>query len=129
MTGVGGNFNFPLFDLVSEKLRAYGCEVFSPADHARKNIGSLESIQKMGKAELQVAVNKLFAEELVWICTEADIVVMLAGWHQSLGATAERAVALATRRVIVRELDNIILDDKAALRLGELALDLARDIT
>ena len=30
MESAGGNWNLPLFDYVIEKLRAAGCEMFSP---------------------------------------------------------------------------------------------------
>jgi hypothetical protein len=111
MDSVGGNFNFPLFDYVAKELRARGFEVFSPADTARELIGPLEVIQKLTKQELQGWRCKLLAREAVWICLEADRMVMLPNWEQSLGAKAEHALALATRRVSISYLPDVVLLD------------------
>lgn len=109
MTDVGNNFNFPLFDYVAENLRAHGCEVFSPAEHARDKLGPLEEIQQLDKAELKDLVRyRLFAQQLAWICHHATMVFLLPGWEQSPGARAERALAVALG-IAVREAPNIIL--------------------
>ena len=111
MESVGGNMNFPLFELVAQKLRATGrCEVFSPADHAREEIGTLEFIMKLDKKDLKNWRKRLLANELSWICRNADVMLMLPGWQQSAGAKAERAVAEALE-ITIRELPNIILED------------------
>jgi hypothetical protein len=122
-----GNYNFPLFDHVAEKLRAIGHEVFSPADHAREKLGSLETIQKMGKAELAYNIQfELFPEQIAWICRHAGGVLMLPGWEHSDGAKIERQVALYFKKP-VGELDNIVLfmDEQDTRHLAALALDLA----
>jgi Domain of unknown function (DUF4406) len=121
------NFNFPAFDFAAEKLIATGhCEVFNPADHARKKLGSLQEIQKMDKAELDDAIkHKLFPDQIAWICRNADAVLMLPGWRQSEGAKIERQIALYFK-LVVREVDSILLmDEKEARHLGAIALDLA----
>jgi Domain of unknown function (DUF4406) len=125
-----GNYNFPLFDFVADKLIATGhCEVFSPADHAREILGPLEKIQKMDKVELESAIRRLlFPEQLAWICRHADAVLMLPGWQQSECCKIERAVALYFKKE-VREADTILLmDEKEARHLGALALDLANSM-
>jgi Domain of unknown function (DUF4406) len=129
MNSVGGNFNFPLFDFVSEKLTAAGCTVFSPADHAREIIGPLETIQQLSKAEMAAIRKKLLKNELCWIIDNADFVVMLPGWERSSGAKAEREVALAVE-IPVREAPGHILmmDDKEIHDLGLVALDHAKDM-
>jgi hypothetical protein len=122
-----GNYNFPLFDHAAEKLRAAGHEVFSSADHAREKLGSLEYIQKMGKAELEYAIRtQLFPEQITWICRHAEGLLMLPGWAQSEGAKIERQVALYFKKP-VGELDNIVLfmDEQDTRHLAALALDLA----
>jgi len=122
-----GNYNFPLFDYVAEKLRKTGhCEVFSPADHAREKLGPLETIQKMDKAELDYAIRvELFPEQINWICRKADSMLMLPGWEHSEGCKIERAVADYFRKP-VREADTILLiDEQDARHLGALELDLA----
>ena len=95
MNSVGGNFNFPLFDYVAERLRELNCEVFSPADHARQTIGPLEEIQRLDKKQMAKLRKEMLKDEICWIIDNADFVLMLPGWERSTGATAERAVALA----------------------------------
>lgn len=109
MFSAGGNFNFPLFDFVSAKLRKGGCEVFNPADLARERIGPLEVIQKLDKKALLEQARSALKEELCWICDNADILFLLPGWRSSPGATAEHALALAIG-VEVREADTILPD-------------------
>lgn len=92
---VGGNMNEPLFDYVTEKLRAKGCFVMNPWELTRELVGSREQLQAMGKAERKENRKGLLAKELKWIIDNADHVVMLPGWEKSPGATAERATALA----------------------------------
>jgi hypothetical protein len=108
MTSVGGNLNMPLFDFVSERLRAAGCEVFNPADHARSVLGSLEEIKKLDKKDMAEARKALLKDEIIWILDKADTVLMLPGWERSTGATAERAVALAVN-IPVRDVPNIVM--------------------
>jgi len=126
MTNVGGNYNFPLFDHVATKLRKAGCEVFSPPDHARKCIGPDEKIFSMPKDEVAKYVRSMFKQELDWICDHANVILLLPGWQQSIGARAEHAVALACRNIKVVEADTILLiDEDSAFNIGSLALDLA----
>jgi nucleoside 2-deoxyribosyltransferase len=108
MNSVGGNFNFPLFDHCAARLRAAGCEVFTPADHARKVIGTLEEIKKLDKKTMASLRKVMLKDELVWICENADLLLMLPGSHRSRGATAEQAVALALD-IPVRDMPNIVL--------------------
>ena len=125
------NYNFPLFDFVAEKLTKTGqCEVFNPAQNARSQLGGLEIIQKMGKAELEdVIKNVLFPQQISWLCRYADAVLMLPGWQHSEGAKIEHAVAHYFKKVI-READTILLmDEKEARHLGSIALELAEKMT
>jgi hypothetical protein len=108
MNSVGGNFNFPLFDHVARKLRDIGGQVYSPADHARDELGSLEDIQMLPKEVMKDARRQLMQDELNWICMHAQLVLMLPGWKQSPGARAEREVALAIGKKVI-ELPNIIM--------------------
>jgi hypothetical protein len=105
-----GNYNFPLFDYVCDRLRKTGCVVFNPAEHAREKIGSLETIKKMDKAELEYAIrHELFPEQVAWICRHANVVMMLPGWEQSEGSKIERAIGLYFQKE-VREAPNIVLE-------------------
>ena len=110
MESAGGNWNLPLFDYVSEKLRAAGCEVFSPADHLRQHHGSVEKILGFDKATRKAARKHGLKDEINWIMDHAQVVFLLPGWERSPGATAERAVALAIG-VPVREADNVLMTE------------------
>jgi Domain of unknown function (DUF4406) len=112
MESAGGNFNFPLFDFVAEKLRATGkCEVFSPADLARKHLGSLDMIRKMDKKDLKAKLKPLQREEILWIIDNANIVLLLPGWEHSEGAKLEKAVAERFGVKVSYAPDVILLDE------------------
>lgn len=108
MNSVGGNFNFPLFDHVSMRLKLVGCEVHSPVDVARKEIGPLEVIQKLDKKEMAKIRKYMLKQEINWIMDNADFVVLLPGWERSSGARAEKAIAEAID-IPVRVLPNTII--------------------
>jgi len=108
MSSVGGNFNFPLFDRVADLLRLQGAYVFNPADHARKNLGTLEQIMKLDKRELRHARKALMLDEMIWIHNYAQGVVLLPGWERSPGAKAEREWALALG-IPIREINTTLL--------------------
>lgn len=83
------DFNFPLFHEATAVLRDRGYEVFSPAERELSTgldptsaTGSFSDIPTFNLAEALVA-------DLVYICGEADAVVMLPGWEDSQGACAE----------------------------------------
>lgn len=114
MESAGGNFNFPLFDAIAQVARNNGCEVFSPADYARKLLGPLEDIKKMPKADLKKAVLNMLPREIDWICVHADYMLMLPGWAQSPGACIEHAVAVLKGIKIV-ELPNVVLPNEVEL--------------
>ncbi len=95
MTGIP-EFNFPAFDAAAVKLRDLGYVVFNPADNDRKygfdptGMTSLEEVAAHGLDR-----RKVLADDLAWICTEADVVCVLPRWHRSSGARAEAAAARA----------------------------------
>jgi Domain of unknown function (DUF4406) len=121
-----GNYNFPLFDYVTEKLRARAHEIFNPAEHAREKLGPLEKIQKMGKAELEKAIREiLFPDQIAWICREAEGVLMLPAWQQSTGAKIERETALYFKKPVCEADTILLIDEQDARHLGAVALDLA----
>lgn len=129
MNSVGGNFNFPLFDFVSEKLTAAGCTVFSPADHARDVIGPLEKIQQLDKQTMAEMRKTLLKREICWIIDTADFVIMLPGWERSSGATAERAIAIAVDKPVREAPGHILMMDEQEIHdLGLTTLDDARSM-
>ena len=96
------NFNFPRFNAVAKALRANGHEVFNPAEkdierHNGTNIaadnptGSLEK----SKTDHGFSLRQALAEDLHFICTRADTIVLLPGWEKSNGAQAEHRTAVA----------------------------------
>ena len=85
------NFNYDIFDQVAQDLREnFGCEVFSPADYGREQLGGEDS----SKQQLPAVRRALLAGELSWICMSADLVLMLPGWQHSLGARARTGYCL-----------------------------------
>lgn len=108
MESAGGNWNFPLFDYVAKKFSEKGFDVFNPAEHFRERYGLIENILAMDKDFRKMARRSALKDEINWIIDVAHKLVLLPGWQQSPGATAERAVALAVG-VEVHELPNIIL--------------------
>lgn len=89
MSGID-KYNFPAFDYAAAKLRAEGHEVFSPADNDRRYglVGDLNQ-----PFPPSVTVRVLLADDLEYICKEADMIAVLPGWEQSSGAKAEIATA------------------------------------
>jgi hypothetical protein len=100
MRGVA-EFNFPAFHAAAAKLRAEGHEVFSPAERDIRVHGEAFSKNSHDgdndKAEREHGFNlrEALADDLAWICREADAVALMPGWVLSKGATAERATAIA----------------------------------
>lgn len=90
-------FNHPAFRDGARRLRDAGHEVFSPAEHEEMrgfdwaaHSGDLSAAEASG-----FSLRKALGADLAWICSDADAVVVLPGWQESLGATAEVAVARA----------------------------------
>lgn len=77
MTGLP-ELNYPLFNRVAAKLRSQGHIVYNPAEY-----------QYHGEFPIRQA----FAEYTAFICNRADTIVLLEGWENSLGVSAELALA------------------------------------
>lgn len=99
------HFNFPRFNAITAALRANGHTVFNPAEkdierHAGKDFstdnmtGSVKEAQEKHGFSLRTAL----AEDCKFICEQATAIVMLPGWEQSMGATAEHRLAVALQR-------------------------------
>lgn len=78
MTGLP-DFNYPTFNKTAADLRARGFTVYNPAEY--KHDGPVFPIREA------------FAEYSRFICLEADAIALLPGWENSLGVSAELALA------------------------------------
>ena len=79
MTGLP-EFNYPAFHAKAAELRAIGHNVKSPAEH-----------------DFDVKdfpLREAFADYTNYICTQAEAVHMLEGWHKSHGARIEHDLAV-----------------------------------
>ena len=90
-------FNFPAFDYATKILRRISCEVFSPAENARKMgfdptgmDGTLVDL-----LDSNFDFRDALAVETNFICRRATHILMLSGWENSKGAVAERALGIA----------------------------------
>lgn len=88
--------NFPAFDRATEDLRDEGFHVLSPAEVDRANGFSEYDAEALLTFDLESAL----ADDLVYVCKEADGLAMLPGWEQSMGARAEVSAALALSKPV-----------------------------
>jgi hypothetical protein len=98
--------NFPAFKFHRERLRFLGHEVFCPAENDIRKYGvdfssevptgSSEEMANIGK-KYGLRINDVLAEDLWYICKEAEAIYFMAGWEHSYGARAEWAAAAAVR--------------------------------
>jgi hypothetical protein len=101
MTGIP-EFNFPAFHEAAKTLREAGHEVFSPAeaDERRYGVGFTKNCIHGHPAELfsvKFNLRQALAEDLEYICNEAEAIALLPGWEQSSGAMAEFMAARALK--------------------------------
>lgn len=74
--------NFPMFNHVVSRLRYRGHRVYSPHEFPSNGAGNTFDMRRA------------FAMYSNFICLEADMLIMLPGWEQSLGVSAELALAM-----------------------------------
>lgn len=100
MRGYPG-FNYPAFMAAARELEAAGLEVFNPAQndidkgHDLSGCTGHEDFMELG-----FDLGDALADDLDFICREADGVVLLPGWEESSGARAEVATALCLRLMV-----------------------------
>jgi hypothetical protein len=90
------SFNFPSFHAGAATLRSLGHEVFNPAEADENN--GFDPAGMTGHEDLShlgFDLRHALGADLAYICKHADAVVVLPGWEQSSGATAEVATAKA----------------------------------
>lgn len=93
-------FNYPAFAKGAATLRADGYYVFNPAEadieRTGKDAGEMSPSGDLAEATAKgFNLREALAEDLAFICHQADGIAMLPGWENSKGATAERATAIA----------------------------------
>ena len=91
------SYNFPAFDKAAISARSLGHEVFSPADRDRDEAG-FDGEGYLGTenlADLGFDLGSALADDLTFICLEAEGVLVLPAWYNSKGASAEVATAKA----------------------------------
>jgi len=84
------NFNFAEFDRVRDVLTQQGHTVISPADLDRA-YGI--DVSNLTADDMTVEFNKEVIRRDLCAIMDADGIVMLEGWENSVGATVERQVA------------------------------------
>lgn len=94
-------FNFPAFDAAAAALRKLGHTVFNPAEHDNEHhgtdisVGNITGSEEVAVKQHSFSLREALAADMKFICEEADAIALLPGWRNSLGATAERATAIA----------------------------------
>lgn len=94
-------FNFPAFNSAAAELRAYGHEVFNPAERDNErhgtdiSKGNVNGDEAHASAQHGFSLRVALGEDLAWITSQADAIALLPGWEQSTGAASERATAVA----------------------------------
>ncbi len=93
-------FNFPAFFTAAKKLRAYGYNVFNPAERDNYVYGTRiwkdnETGDLGAAAQVGFSLRDALAADMSWIASKADVVALLPGWEHSKGCLAEKALAEA----------------------------------
>ena len=89
-------FNTPAFNQATETLVHMGHTVYNPAHYDSLNghdwTGCDGTQQELDDAQFNMRAAML--DNMSWICEEADAIVLLEGWHNSVGASAEATMGL-----------------------------------
>jgi len=89
-------FNFPAFKDATAELRSMGYSVFSPQEYEEaKGLDTRYMNGYEAEADIGVDLGLSLAADLDYICTQADVVVVLPNSEKSLGVAAEIATARA----------------------------------
>ena len=93
------DFNFPAFMEAAEKLRQQGHTVFNPAEKDIEKHGPEAFLSPTGSLadpqQVGFDLRDALANDLWWICKNAEAVALLPGWENSHGAMAEFNTAKA----------------------------------
>jgi hypothetical protein len=87
-------FNFPQFDMVSERLRAAGHEVISPADLTRQTWAERGIVfdPSLPPEKHEPTDYALYMRNDIQAVMDVDALVLLDGWEKSRGASMEVAI-------------------------------------
>src|SRR5262249_34576427 len=98
------NFGREIFAQVAEQLRALGDEVINPCETTEAKFGKDVLTSETGDPahEKNHGVDRceVIAQELVNVCRSEMILMIGDDWHESTGARAEHAAAIATNKII-----------------------------
>lgn len=88
-------FNFPAFIEKTAELRAQGHEVFNPAERDMNRGFYPTGLKGTNEelAELNFDLREAIADDLDFICRQADAIYLLPGWWLSSGAILEYIAA------------------------------------
>jgi nucleoside 2-deoxyribosyltransferase len=87
------DFNFPAFRAATSVLRSIGYEVWSP--HEDDEANGFTGDGHTGQEDVTDITREGLAADLAYIARDAEMVVVLPGWEDSLGVAAEMATARA----------------------------------
>jgi hypothetical protein len=91
-------FNFPAFFALEDMLIDKGHEVFNPARREVEVLGvditNPTGSEAQAEFEFGFSLRESMGADLSWIARNATAIVLLEGWEQSKGATAEVALGL-----------------------------------
>ncbi len=114
MRGIA-HFNRQAFDDASQKFRDAGHEVFNPVDLDLEMWGETyfeenpEGDPAKATEKFGMSPRVMFKADLSWICDHAEMIVLLPGWKDSLGAVAEAAAGHAIGIDVV-EYENVTFE-------------------
>lgn len=104
MTGLP-DLNYPAFRDAAAVLREQGHTVYNPADwETYRHLGG----QPFGLPSRKFDLRAAFRDYTAFIIDVADAVVVLPGWENSPGATAEAALALALGKPVLTYADGTL---------------------
>lgn len=100
-------FNFPAFHEAAARLREAGMEVFNPAERDQKALGAdfgkdnLTGSEEEATKKSGFSLREALADDLLWICQQAEAIALLPGWDKSKGACAEAATGRALGLIFI----------------------------
>lgn len=104
MTGIP-QFNIPLFDEVTDKLRSHGYDITSPAELDSPEVRAAAMKSETGdRADVDSIETwgDMLARDVKIITDYMDSIILLPGWQKSQGARLEAYVALLTKKRFAR---------------------------